>query len=359
MIYYLVTKDHKYTLSKYLSSWGKNLTHKIKPIYYEQLTSKQRFPVGTYIFSDIERLSPSQAEHAAQLWDALASSEKPLRLLNHPTNSMRRYELLRTLYNKDWNQFNVYTISEGQQPQKFPVFIRRADDHKGSLTSLIHTQSQLDVTISRFKQNGLSREDKIIIEYCDTSDASGLFRKYSAFVIGEQIIPRHIYFSRNWMTKFSTDDLDVMTESMIQEEQDFMDRNPHQEMLRQVCAMADIQYGRVDYGMLNGVPQIWEINTNPSIARTFKPGSQIMARRLPLLQAFAQRYEEALEALHQPEVPANYITFQGFSETATSDPQEVKSGFKAWVRKLPFPIQLGIYSTFDKLASISAKRKNR
>ena len=37
--------------------------------------------------------------------------------------------------------------------------------------------------------------------------------------------------------------------------------------LRRVFAVAGVDYGRVDYGVLDGVPQVWEINLNPTIGR--------------------------------------------------------------------------------------------
>ena len=58
MIYYLVTRDHVYTLNYYLTSWGKELLPYICPIFYENLVRIKRLSPGTYIFSDLERLTP-------------------------------------------------------------------------------------------------------------------------------------------------------------------------------------------------------------------------------------------------------------------------------------------------------------
>jgi hypothetical protein len=41
--------------------------------------------------------------------------------------------------------------------------------------------------------------------------------------------------------------------------------NPHEAWLRRVCELGGVEYGRVDYGMLDGRLQLWEINTNPTI----------------------------------------------------------------------------------------------
>lgn len=71
MIFYLVSKEHAYTISNYLASWGKALIPRIKLLPYEQLFKARVLRAGTYIFSDIERLNPEQAEMAAQVWTDL------------------------------------------------------------------------------------------------------------------------------------------------------------------------------------------------------------------------------------------------------------------------------------------------
>ena len=42
--------------------------------------------------------------------------------------------------------------------------------------------------------------------------------------------------------------------------------NPHRELLEHIFRDAGIDYGRIDYGLLDGRIQVWEINTNPWIA---------------------------------------------------------------------------------------------
>src|SRR5262245_11068217 len=44
--------------------------------------ARYRFPTGTYVFADLERLSPDAMLRAAFLWDTLAGSPSGVRLLN-------------------------------------------------------------------------------------------------------------------------------------------------------------------------------------------------------------------------------------------------------------------------------------
>lgn len=91
---------------------------------------------------------------------------------------MRRYELLRTLHERGLNKFNIYRLTEYRMPQRFPVFLRGENDHKGSRTPLLPTPEKLNGAINTIFMAGQSRENKVVTEFCDTSDAKGIFRKY-------------------------------------------------------------------------------------------------------------------------------------------------------------------------------------
>ena len=68
--------------------------------------------------------------------------------------------------------------------------------------------------------------------------------------------------------------------------------------------MARIDYGRIDYGVLAGEPQVWEINTNPTIGRG--PGPKVPQRAdivaykemlAPAFGAFYRDFQAAWEAV--------------------------------------------------------------
>ena len=304
MIFYLVSETHSYTINSYLTSWGIGLASRMRTIYYEELYRMKRVPAGTYIFSDIERLSPQQAEQVAGIWKKLANSGIEARLLNHPTHSMRRYELLRTLYERGFNQFNVYRLTEQRQPQRFPVFIRGENDHGGSRTDLLHTPEELDAAIAQIFDSGQSREDKLIVEYIDTADEQGLFRKYSAFIVGDRILPRHLFFGEKWVLKVPK----RVDDPFMVEERAYVENNPHEATLREVFQLARIQYGRIDYSLLDGKPQVWEINTNPQSLGEILPDNEIQVPRLPQTRFFASRFNQAFEAIDSKADPRQQIS---------------------------------------------------
>lgn len=263
MIYYLVTYAHKYTLSPYLLATGRDISPKlykrVRILFYEDLTSLKYLPSGTYIFSDIERLSSAQTVQAHSVHAALKNNG--MNVVNDPLNSMRRYELLRTLFEAGINEFNIYRPTECRKPLKYPVFIRSESDHEGSSDELVADPAALDAALLSYLKAGHSREDTVIEEFCDVSEDEGIFKKYSSFRIGDHIVPAHLDFAKKWMVK----DRNIIefTEEIIAQKKLYIASNPHREELMKIFELARIQYGRIDYGLKNGRIQVWEINTNP------------------------------------------------------------------------------------------------
>ncbi|WP_159783478.1 hypothetical protein [Sodalinema gerasimenkoae] len=261
MIYYLVTREYSQTINLYLEGKGSCFARDVTPIYYEELKTKKRLPAGVYIFSDIERLSPEQAQYVSWIWEDIKQSSSGSLVLNHPTRSLRRYELLRSLYERSINKFNIYRLTECRVPSRFPVFLRGENDHRGNTTGLLKDAHELEQALEMMKVNGDYRDDCVMTEFCDTRDSQGVFRKYSAFKVGDRIIPFHVLFHNSWMIKGGK----LYDSCHAEEEKIYVETNPHEEQLREIFELADIQYGRIDYSLLDGVLQVWEINTNPHI----------------------------------------------------------------------------------------------
>lgn len=351
MIFYLALQKYTNTINNYLASWGKTLIPWIKPLPYEQLSKAKVLKAGTYIFSDIERLNLEQEEMAARVWENLANSGKEVCLLNHPTRSMRRYELLRTLHERGLNKFNIYRLTECRMPQGFPVFIRGENDHFGSLTFLLQTPEELDDAVKKVFSNGWSRENKIITEFCDTSDAKGIFRKYSSFIVGNRVIPRHVFFSRNWVLKHS----DLVDEEMLQEEWQYLKNNPHELQLREIFQLARINYGRIDYSLMNGEIQVWEINTNPMPLRPVHKNCDEL-KRTPLNDHFSQQLKSAFEVIDCQTDPGIRIPIA----IKTNSSKEINTRqlmIDFIVRQLPYQYQFTTRRKLNALAQLPRKQR--
>jgi hypothetical protein len=308
MIWYLVTAEHAYTVSEHLrSSWGAVLRKKMVVMPYALLTGMPTLPNGSYVFSDLERLDALPRAVLGKVWTRLQASG--CRLLNHPQRSLRRLELLDALHADGGNAFRAFRADTVGEPWRYPVFVRQEKEHNGARSSLLHDAASVRAALLQLVLAGHALRDLLVVEMCNTADASGVYRKYSAFRIGEQIVPRHVLFSRNWMLK----DMDLMDESQRSEVRSYCRDNPHEAELRRVFDRAQIDYGRIDYALdHDGRIQTWEINTNPQIMRAPEAYPEALRR---FHQAFAERY---LAAMHAIDDDGEEVIDVGWPQLATS-----------------------------------------
>jgi hypothetical protein len=260
--------------------------------------ARSEFPRGVYIFADLDHLSAEWVRRAGVVARTLAESHPHNRLLNDPTRSMRRYELLRNLYEHGVNSFNVYRVTEGRWPDRYPVFLRYESDHGGPICGLLRNRQELSDAVRRF-ESAAWREDLLVVEFCDTGDTRGIYRKYGAFIIGDRVFPKSVQFSRHWVQKSP----DLMDPELLREEADYVERNPDEKTLRDLFRLARIDYGRMDYTIAEGRIHVWEINTNPTIVRRRVIGAdpRAVVRDLTLSRLVAAF--EALSEVHAVSLP--------------------------------------------------------
>ncbi len=268
MIYYLVTERGRGTTA-YVSSWGPAANGRMRYLTYPELRSMEQLERGTYLFTDHERLAPAELRLARRLWSTLAEARPRIRLVNDPSKSLGRLDLLRKLYDERINRFRALRASESVaalEALRYPVFVREERAHTGPLTPLLETPRELAGVLRRMRARGYYQADLLVVEFCNTADVAGVIRKYAAFRIAGKVIPRHLLFSRNWNLK--TKDLD---DSSFQAERNaYLESNPHASEIARIFELAGIDFGRIDYSVLDGRLQVWEINSNPTV-RTVTP----------------------------------------------------------------------------------------
>lgn len=288
MIHYLVTRAHAYTIRHYLEEWNRRALSNVQVEFYDALPARRRAARGTWIFSDLERLPDAELRVAGAFHRQLVAAG--VRTLNDPARVIRRYDLLKLMHDRGINRFRAYRLSENIPPLTFPVFLRRENEHHGSLTPLLKDQAELDAAIAQVRSGPLDPHDVLVVEYCHTANGDGLFRKYSAMRVGDRFIPRHVLFTEGWVCKQPT----LSDAEKVQEESEYLSADPHAAALREIFDLAHIEYGRIDYGLLHGQLQVWEINTNPTIL----PAPETTApERLPNQARSAARIAEALDAI--------------------------------------------------------------
>lgn len=275
-------------LGRFLASHGRSLRGTLRPLGYREALAARSVQRGTWIFSDLERLSPYEAERAARLWEVLHRAGQ--RVVNHPTRALGRYELLRVLREDGLNDFDVARVSDGRTPPRFPVFLRMESDHRGPIGSLVPDAEAWRNALAALDADGRSRRDALAVEFCETADADGVRAKYAAFLVGGDVIPRHAFFSKHWVVK----EPDLLDRRYLEREAEYLATNPHESLLRDVFRRARIEFGRIDYGLRNGRIQVWEINTHPLLPTLPGPGGPL---RSAVNHAFAGRLVSSLRRL--------------------------------------------------------------
>lgn len=289
MIFFLSTRKNRFPMDRYLASWGRDLRHLIQPIDYETFLTFDEFVPGVYFFADLELLTAEQRGLAGAIWRRIDAQADSL-LFNRPDRSLLRYDLLKRLHACGINTFNAYRPEEDLSGLRYPAFLRIENDHQGPRIASVADARELELVLDRLRAENELHRGWLITEFCDTSSADGVFRKYSAFLVNGEIIPRHLFFSRDWCLKKA----DLDEEAMIQEEREYLRTNPHREQIRNAFEVAGIEYGRIDYGWRDGGIEVWEINTNPMIASS---RSSLQGSRLHVHESFTARMSKAIRQL--------------------------------------------------------------
>jgi hypothetical protein len=302
LIYYLSREDFAQPLDGLLAGLGRDGRF-IRGLSYERVFYERRAPIGHYVFTDFDRLSSYELESACSLAAALRSRAPAARIYNHPAQVLERYALLRQLYDEGTNRFAVTRFDAGERPERYPVFIRLEDGCQGPDTPLIHDALQFEQALKGLAAQGKGAKRRIAVEFCAEPDRDGYYRKYGAFQLGGRIVPQHILRSSDWNVKRSSLASD---DAFAAEELAFVRDNPHERELRGIFATARIDYGRIDYGLVSGSIQTYEINTNPTYPDFSGESADARQERRELVRA---RVLEALRALDGPELERGGFAF--------------------------------------------------
>ena len=269
MIHYVVPHEHDRLIQEYLDLWGKDVASRLRVMHTKSLPAKTHLPRGTYVLAAMDQYSSGMAAYISALHEEMAQ-QPGVRFLNQPRRTLQRFDLLRQLHTLGRNSFRAIRVTEDLETLRYPVFVRDSHSHDGALSPLLNSPSEVEIAVGRALVQGRLAKRLMVVEFCDTADSNGYYRKYSAFVVGPHIIPRYLSVSHEWMLKFSGGEF---TSRMAEEELEYIVTNPHEAELRNVFSIAGVEYGRIDYAMKDGAMQVWEINLNPTIGRGLRESS--------------------------------------------------------------------------------------
>ncbi|HLL83538.1 MAG TPA: hypothetical protein VK420_12825 [Longimicrobium sp.] len=301
MIHFVVPAAQDFLMRDYLACWGRELAGRMKIVHYEALAAAAELDGGTYVLSALDQLGPSLAGFARELHERFAGSEG-FRFLNHPARTLQRRALLAELHRRGLNSFRAVLATDDLSALRYPVFMRGESTHDGALTPLLPSARELDVGLGLVAVRGRPLSEVLVVEFCPTADADGYYRKYSAFVVGGRVVPRSLAYGRSWMLKHEGT---LYSRSVVEEELHYVRTNPHRVQLEEIFAIAGVGYGRIDYSLLDGGVQTWEINLNPTIGRGLRPPSGRVPPELEPIRSetkahFYDGFRAAWEAVDLP-----------------------------------------------------------
>jgi len=306
MLWVLVSFRHRSQIES-LRRWrGGAFKRLVRTIPYETLRHRPGLPGGAYLFTNLEMLPQRKFECVARVAAAIRETSPDTPLYNDPRFVKRRYELGRSLHREGINSFNMYRADEGCTPQRWPVFVRGEKDHYGGDPELLAGPAELDVALDAARARGRDLTRRLVVEFCETRGADGIYRKYGAFRVGSELVYRHLLFRDSWVVKLPSHD---PTQQQFDEEMRFLRDKPHRDALMRAFDIAGLEYGRIDFGIDDGRIAVWEINSNPTITSGRVPRG---ALRWDITQTVVGQVADALLALAQkaegqPRIPSRAL----------------------------------------------------
>ena len=165
-----------------------------------------------------------------------------------------------------------------------------ADDHKGALSDLLHDKDMLSSAIESAVASGIPRSEILIVEYRAQEICPGVYRKSSVYKIGDNFIRDIWWYGRFWDIKGDADNL-IGAEFYETELAELRD-NRFSDKVKEAFRIAEIDFGRLDFGVVGDDLCIYEINTYPTF---FGPRKHAVPARVESIQL---RWSRLLDAFH-------------------------------------------------------------
>jgi hypothetical protein len=255
VIYYVCHPSHTYTCAVLQLWYGDELRSVFRVVPYDRAHLLQQSGPGVAIWTDFDRLDRRALDQTARLQSLL----KHLAHLNHPLRSEMRFAMLQRLYREGINQFAVRRPYEKLDGLHYPVFLRDELGASKIAPTLLPDRASLESAISVLPSSGMA--SPIVVEFGAKPHNDGFYRKYGAYRVGERIYAQHCIASRDWFIKLGGE----LSAEHYDQHLDYVRSNPHAGELRKLFDAANIEYGRIDYTIVNGRIQVFEINTNPAV----------------------------------------------------------------------------------------------
>jgi hypothetical protein len=267
-------------------------------IDYPRLAISSSFRASVVVICDVERMTPDYEARVIAIVRQWRSLPQAPVILNAPPKPLRRYELLKKLYKLGMNQKDIHRLDDPYtiEAVRFPCFIRdEAGHHLNPETPrLLHSRDDLTAEITRLAEAGVPLFGKIAVEFEDTRDDTGMYRKLAYYKAGGMLSPAHSFWNPEWFVKYPKPGLVAERPDLVEREREFVMSSPHEAEIARIFDIAGIDYGRIDYGVRqDGGLHVFEINTNPNSAVP----QNVAPERQPYINPVQQRIVDALADL--------------------------------------------------------------
>ncbi len=318
MIHFVTTAAHGYTVTNLVRRHGKRTC---RAWSYDEIFEKRKIPVGTWVFTDHERLTIDETNQAARVAQQMEAAG--CRVLNHPAFVRSRFETLRRLREAGINDFSVFRADASPRPTRFPVFIRNEYDHDSSSLALLENQAALDAALHELEAQSIPLVGKLVIEYAVDPIVPDTWMRLSTYHFGGTLIAHHIGFDSHWIVKdgFEAERMDAhpCKERMLELERDFVTSNLYAETMRDAFDIARIDYGRADFSLMDGRVQVYEINTNPMHGNAERILEEIHPGRKALFQQSETALQREIEKAARTSFPKRLAQAIGLGPRLASD----------------------------------------
>src|SRR5215831_2920247 len=146
MIHFVVGAEGSFSIRFYLDEEGIALRNRMRVVLYDELAQMDRLALGTWVFTEIDRLCDAERDLATFACQRLATANGAARVMNHPSRALRRLDLLRAASAAGMNRFRAWRAADivfagGRRTVKsggdvtsaamlrYPVFVRFEDQH--------------------------------------------------------------------------------------------------------------------------------------------------------------------------------------------------------------------------------------
>ncbi len=238
-------------------------------------------------------MHPRERRLAAKIYRHINAAGAGFKALNDPAHVRNRLGLLTAAHKAGINDFDAYRASERPQPKNFPVFLRHLSVSLPPVTGLLDSQYELDKAIAELARLGEPLDDLLVIEYCAAPFVDDYFVKLSAYRIDDQYMLDLLLYDQDWYVKYG--DVDTMPPNFAATEAEILRENRWIEDAKKVFDLAQIEYGRADFSIVEGRPQFYEINFHPQF--TLSEYDSKCPGRLANAEFAARRRMDAMKAL--------------------------------------------------------------